>query len=304
MRSPNIELDLATAAPDDLERSKFDEDPVDADRETVSRTDPLSLTVAAKGGFSPVDSLDVVGDGSERFPVFGSSRWDPATSVHPFDRRCKICDRELDLLWRDCSQRAKDGRWLFRGFRPVNCCEACYENAKQDSSRDQTSVKSWEALCPEEFRTPWDDRLGNRRLLNRVLQFDPSRGRGLLVHGKSDTCKTRIIWRLLRQLSEAGREWLFVEAIDLLDNIPLAAFTVPILVIDDLGNDVLTPAKEVRLLKLLRTRCNWHRPVIITTQFVGESLEKRFVETATAQAIIRRLRQFCDDVHATPIAVG
>ena len=111
----------------------------------------------------------------------------------------------------------------------------------------------------------------------------------------------RAVWRLLKKLSEDGHEWMFVEAIDLLDSIPERAFGVPVLVIDDLGNDTLTAQKEVKLLKILRTRANWHRPVIITTQFNGEALQKRFTETATAQAVIRRMRTFCDVVSAKPL---
>ena len=281
------------------ESSVFDDEPFAGDRAPVSCVEPLPLSIAAQGQFSPIITLDANGDGSERFPVFGHSDSDPETSAHPFDGRCKVCDSVLDDRWRDCTQRAPDGRWLFRGWLPVNCCEACFDNAKRGPSADQTNVKHWESLCPDEFRAPWDDRRGNRNLLNRVLKFDPSQRRGLVLHGKSDTGKTRVIWRLLKKLSDAGVQWYFIEAIDLLDAIPPAAFTVPVLVIDDLGNDVLNAAKEVRLLKLLRTRCNWHRPVIVTTQFIGDSLEKRFTETATAQAVIRRLRQFCDDVHAT-----
>jgi hypothetical protein len=255
----------------------------------------------------PISTLVTAGDGSEERPVFGVSEFDPMTSPHPFDGMCKVCaqnDREtkLDTLWRDMSHRAPDGRWLYRGWLPINCCEACYGDAGRDSAVLERQREWWQEKCPVEFRDEWDNVKGDARLLSRVMQFDPSRGRGMVIHGPTDCGKTRAVWRLLRKLSEDGVEWLFVEAIDLLDSIPERAFGVPVLVIDDLGNDTLTAQKEVKLLKVLRTRANWHRPVIITTQFVGETLQKRFTETATAQAVIRRMRAFCDAVSAKPRA--
>lgn len=57
--------------------------------------------------------------------------------------------------------------------------------------------------------------------------------------------------------------------------------------------------KEQRLLKLLRTRANWHRHVVVTTQYVGADLVSRFKQEATGAAIVRRLRDpLCDSIHA------
>lgn len=280
--------------PDLLEESPFSEQGLDRPR--VSQPEPVAMQSAFAAVASP--GIEAIGNGSEELPVFGVSQFDPETSPHPFDGRCKVCEAKLDHAWRNMDQRASDGRWLFRGWLPVNCCDACYANAQKDPEVLKRQHEWWEQKCPIEFRDEWDSAKGNARLFSRVMQFDPARGRGLLIHGVTETGKTRVVWRLLRRLAEEGHEWLFVEAIDLLDNIPERAFSVPVLVIDDLGNDVLTAAKEVRLLKILRTRANWHRPVIITTQFDGNALQKRFTETATAQAVIRRLRSFCDDIHA------
>jgi hypothetical protein len=286
---------------DMLEDSPFDHV---EERPTSKRAEPV--TFAAAVAENKINPLHASGDGSEERPVFGRSEFDPATSPHPFDGCCKVCAvkeppqvTKLPSPWRNCDQRASDGRWLFRGWLPVNCCDNCYADAKKDGDTLERQRKWWLEKCPVEFRDEWDNRKGDQRLYSRVMQFNPTQGRGLLIHGQTDTGKTRAVWRLLKRLAEEGHEWLFVEAIDLLDNIPERAFSIPVLVIDDLGNDTLTAQKEVKLLKILRTRANWHRPVIITTQFVGDSLQKRFTETATAQAVIRRLRSFCDAVQAT-----
>lgn len=55
---------------------------------------------------------------------------------------------------------------------------------------------------------------------------------------------------------------------------------------------------EVRLLKLIRTRCDWHRPTIITTQFSGAKLAQKFSDSSTVEAVPRRLSQFCDQIEA------
>lgn len=222
----------------------------------------------------------------------------PDDAAHPFGGLCKVCseagrETKLPVLWR---QLHAD---LAPGWFAVNCCDQCYEEAKHDGETLTKQRAWWLEHCPVDFRDEWDNRKGDAKLFSKVMAFDPKLGRGLIIHGPTDNGKTRVVWRLLRKLAEEGHEWMFIEAIDLLDQIPERAFTVPILVIDDLGNDALTAKNEVRLLKLLRTRTNWHRPFIITTQFVGPSLEKKFTETATAQAVIRRLRNYCDSIHAS-----
>lgn len=218
---------------------------------------------------------------------------DFAGHEHPFDGKCKVCDKPLtEGLWRQIDAK------LAPGWFPVNCCEHCYEEAQKDHATEQANRELWERLCPPDFRDNFDPKKGNQKLLDRVLKFQPSQNRGMLIHGPSDTGKTRVVWQLLRSLAPTGISWLFIESIDLLDSIPTEAFTTQLLVIDDLGNDALKGPKEVKLLKLLRTRCNWHRPFIITTQYNGDLLAEKFSDSGTAQAVIRRMRQFCDPVHA------
>lgn len=263
--------------------------PTGADRTPVVRPEPMTAAEL----FRPIS------DKHPRALLLGVEK--PDDAKHPFGGMCKACmeagrETRLDVLWRQLHAE------LAPGWFAVNCCDQCYEEAKSDAETLTKQREWWAEHCPVEFRDEWNPAKGSAKLLSRVLGFDPKRGRGLVIHGPTDTGKTRAVWRLLRKLAEEGHEWLFVEAIDLLDSIPERAFTVPVLVIDDLGNDALTAQKEVRLLKLLRKRCDWHRPFIVTTQFVGDSLEKRFTETATAKAVIRRLRKFCDDIRAESAA--
>ncbi|WP_043586701.1 hypothetical protein [Geminisphaera colitermitum] len=220
---------------------------------------------------------------------------------HPYDGKCKVCGKPLSQLWRQIDAR------LAPGWFAVNCCEACYEAAKIDQEAARRNRELWERICPTEFRPDWDNAKGSATLFKRVMdwgaQWCPSEGRapkrGLVIHGDTDSAKTRVCWQLYRRLCEEGVGVMLIEAIDLLDSMPQEAFSVPVLIIDDLGNDVPDFKKEQRLLKLLRTRANWHRHVVVTTQYVGADLVSRFKQEATGAAIVRRLRDpLCDSIHA------
>lgn len=270
--SPFTELTIAADAPPDA-------------RPSVSRDDPLPMAAL----MPPRAANGAIWQGID----------DPQTAIHPFAGECKMCAMKepavitpLDQLWRQVHPA------LAPGWFAVNCCDACYADAQRDTITLEKQREWWASHCPIEFRDEWDDSKGSAKLFSRVMAFNPAGGKGMVIHGPTEAGKTRVVWRLLKHLAETGTEWMFIEAIDLLDTIPERAFGVPLLVIDDLGNDALTGPKEVRLLKLLRTRCNWHRPFIVTTQFTGDALAKRFSENATAQAVIRRLRTFCESVNA------
>lgn len=208
---------------------------------------------------------------------------------HPFEGNCKVCGVKLDTPWRLIDHDRAPG------WHAVNCCDRCYDAAK---APEEASLDRWLDDCPPEFRRDWDNTKGDAQLLRSVLGFDHEKSRGMLVIGQSGKAKTRAVWQLLRRLTLHGVQWHFATALDLLEGITADAARAKVLVIDDLGNDPLHANKEVALLKIIRLRCDWHMPFIVTTQFKGDELTKRFSDRHTAQAVIRRLREFCDVVVA------
>lgn len=275
---------IETAVADDLERSPFEADYETHADERGGRvtTEPIRLAAHA---FS--------------YLMVGVD--DPQAHAHPFEGKCKVCDKPLEgQLWRQIDHR------LAPGYFPINCCDVCFEEAKVDHERLRRNREAWERLCPTEFRTDWDNAKGSQALFKRVMDWgnewnvaeQKAPKKGLLIHGDSSTAKTRICWQLCRKLAEEGVPFLFIEAMDLLDELPKAAFHVPCLVIDDLGNDSLDYKKEQRLLKLLRSRSQWHRPYVVTTQYVGSDLVARFSQEPAGEAVVRRLREFCEPVRA------
>lgn len=209
--------------------------------------------------------------------------------THPFDGCCKVCGTTLPTAWRRIDHHAAPG------WHAVNCCDACYEAAKQ---ANEVSLDRWLDDCPPEFRQDWDNTKGDQQLMRAVLNFDPDKRKAMTIVGPSGSAKTRAVWQLLRRFTLQGIQWHFATALDLLEGISADAARAKVLVIDDLGNDPLHANKEVALLKIIRRRCDWHMPFIVTTQFKGDELTKRFTDRHTAQAVIRRLREFSDIVVA------
>jgi len=223
---------------------------------------------------------------------------DPDAQPHPFDGQCKKCGCELDHPWRQIDHPKAPGWYA------VNACDRCYEATKTEGATEGTDKEAewWLNRCPPEFRRDWDNRLGSEDLFRRVMAFDLDRRRGLLIVGRSGSGKTRAVWQLLRRLTEDSITWYFATALEVMEGLPAEAYKTKVLVIDDLGNDPLTMTKEVTLLKVIRQRVDWHQPLIVTTQFKGEELSSRFSERATAQAIVRRLREFCDPINIDQLA--
>ena len=242
------------------------------------------------------------GAGTYASPSVGLSTLDPKTAVHPFGGCCKVCNAPLADAWKDCDQRDAENPdlWLFRGFLPVTCCEACMEVARKGDTSQ--SDAEWESRCPVEFRRPWEPAKADDRARVAATRWDARSGKGIVLHGASGSGKTRIMWQVARDVGRLGISWLWLDSLDYLDNLPPEALRVGVLFLDDLGNEPLTAQAETRLLKLIRSRCDWHRPMVVSTQHQGDSLAKRFREGASAQAVVRRLREFCEGIYvrATP----
>lgn len=188
------------------------------------------------------------------------------------------------------------------GFLPNICCQRCSDEGKDRLKQEQALMASsrLEGIIPTEFRE-WDTELGNnaaRAEMNRTFGF--STRKGLLIHGTTGSCKTRLAWQIVRliveentrQAGESQYSWLWLDSYEMATKgIPAEAERVHFLFIDDLGNEPTSTKHETGLLHLLRKRCDWQRPTIITTQLTGAHFKSRFFEGAAGEAILRRLMQ-------------
>jgi len=188
------------------------------------------------------------------------------------------------------------------GFLPNICCQRCSEDGKERIRQEQDLIAGsrLEGIIPTEFRD-WNPQLGNnaaRIELNRTFSFTSRKG--LLIHGTTGSCKTRLAWQIVRLIVEenmrrAGESqytWLWLDSYEMATKgIPADAERVHFLFIDDLGNEPTSTKHETGLLHLLRKRCDWQRATIITTQLTGAHFKSRFFEGAAGEAILRRLMQ-------------
>lgn len=182
------------------------------------------------------------------------------------------------------------------GFLANVCCKPCSEAGKarlEDEDR-QARDQNLSGIIPAEFIS-WDSSKGNAKLLATVNgAFSFTDRRGILIHGASGQCKTRILWRLIRTICEQPENftWLMLDAFEASSKgIPAEAFKVDFLFIDDLGNEPKNAKWETGLLHLIRRRCDWHKPIFITTQLTGQMFKNEFFSGSAASAILRRLTE-------------
>lgn len=169
------------------------------------------------------------------------------------------------------------------------------------------------ASCPPMFLET-DEKLLPSYQWQSVKQWSPSDGRGLLLIGPTGRGKTRCAWQRLRLLHLAhGMKFEFLTEINftmqaieqLLDGRILNwlknLYSMPLLVIDDIGKAKHTDRTREALFDVVDTRMAYQRPIIFTTQLTGDELQSKLVKgeegndrmvvEETAQALLRRMRE-------------
>lgn len=180
---------------------------------------------------------------------------------------------------------------------PNVCCDPCAEKGRKrfELEARQAQDAKFAGIIPTEFMV-WDNNKGNNDALAKARgAFSVSARKGVVLHGTTGSCKTRIMWQLVRHVVEQpeGFTWLVLDSYDLTGDkgIPKEAFNVHWLFIDDVGNEPKSTKFEMGLLRLLRARGDWHRPTTITTQLTPTAFRDRFFNGAAAEAIMRRFKE-------------
>ena len=211
---------------------------------------------------------------------------DPANTWEP--GKCKFCGCTLDeplIVGSDLIQF------------PTIACDPCInkERERRDSEDRVKAESAFAKVIPIEFSF-WDTHKGNNAALAKAQSnFNISSRKGLVLHGLTGTCKTRIMWQLVKRVIEQpeGYSWLMLNGFEIATSatpFPKEAFFCDFLFIDDLGNSPSSTKFVTSLLHLIRRRCNWHRPIIVTTQLTGDAFRQRFFNNPAASAIVRRFR--------------
>ena len=168
---------------------------------------------------------------------------------------------------------------------------------------------TWDPVMPMpiEFRNTDQARLPQnlQALITKKLFVD---GRGLLIHGQSGLGKTRTAWivlekwwkehdcpsiktytmrRLQNELEESHERGKHMRTLN-------EVIECPMLFLDDLGKEKLTPRLASDLFSIVDERSVNHRPCLITTNFNGALLSGWFPETEMGIAFVRRLKDYYD----------
>ena len=188
-------------------------------------------------------------------------------------------------------------------LRPTVCL-ACTE-AGTTSQPDSAPRKSrWERLCPPLYKRDLPLELQKQGWVSDLLslQYGPQ---GLLVVGKTGTGKTWVMWQLFRRLLGQGRSVVVLDAVTYRSGLAYAAregeteiyvrrlSSADVLYWDDFGQTHLSgPASEM-LLHIVEQRTSQERPLLLTSQYSGGTLESQFQRPEMGAAVRRRINECC-----------
>jgi DNA replication protein DnaC len=155
---------------------------------------------------------------------------------------------------------------------------------------------------PPDYLDTVPERLPDLQAYRKAIRWTYQK-KGLTFHGKSGSGKTRTAWKLLQKLQEKGTECYGIDAGKFGDEAsdkfrkgwgPYWLDTlikIPVLLIDDLGNESKTERAEASLFSLIKRRTDASRPIIVTTQSLGSEIVARGLNQKRMAAMVRRLRE-------------
>lgn len=201
------------------------------------------------------------------------------------------------------------------GTLPMRCyCDQCFGLAMADFQRNEREqamaarLRSWREDAGHDAFTDTDPtKLPSQDRYAKVMRwrFNP---KGLVLHGSSGRGKSRCLWALLQRLYvEDGItvRCVRVTSFARIMSDPYRAdaeaylralIVIPVLALDDLGKEPSTERWEASLIELLDARSVAGRPVLVTTNYAGDKLVTRFRDPNTGEAVVRRLREFCEPI--------
>lgn len=227
--------------------------------------------------------------------------WDQSLGI------CKGCGSAIDTT--PTPMRFADSEV----FIPSSVCEPCmelvrehYDPAAAARLEDPTETPKWDQNCPQRYR---DVVLGIARparvdwvAIEKVRAWRPTESKGLVLVGTPGVGKTCAFWWLARDLERAGHQPITIGSLELARVLSEAArdikevgwlYRCRVLMVDDLGKERATPAAAALLWEVLDRRLSANLPVILTTNFDGPGLARRFGEDHLGDSIRRRIGDLC-----------
>ncbi|MDF3059336.1 MAG: hypothetical protein K0R17_3551, partial [Rariglobus sp.] len=166
-------------------------------RPRVERAEPIPFSAA----MSPIQTADPAASGPVTMAdwladVDQKMKADPTGYFKP--GICRHCNVDL-------GPNDDDKCFAILGtFLPLVCCPSCAHAGKAKLELEEKAAQEmrYAGIIPTEF-LGWNTGKGNNQALaaaRDLLRREPKKG--LLLHGVSGTCKTRILWHLVKDIVE------------------------------------------------------------------------------------------------------
>jgi len=188
-------------------------------------------------------------------------------------------------------------------------CAECAEAERkevQESDREAQEEDTLKRLedVPTLFRGTDQRKLPFPEKLDAAFRwkFGP---KGLLLHGRTGSGKSRIIWEVAKREIHNGRKLRSVAVHELFsypallmndakgaERFATELIRAPLLLLDDPFKTKPTERVEELLFCVIDERGQWERPCLVTMNDTGETLEVR-LSIDRGPALIRRLREYC-----------
>ena len=210
-----------------------------------------------------------------------------------------------------CNQASIEGlepktqNGLAYAVRYCDRCEEYLDRWPDEDPRPERKILRWK--MPAAFLETDPTRL-HQKQLKEALKWAPGK-KGLLLAGITRAGKTRTMMELVKRQLGYGRNVTYWPAVELCKKLSDSHTRkgehaelmhklkrCRILYIDDLGKEKLTANVEACLFDIIRDRCDWHRPLLITTNFSAMQLAGRFTEPETSIPMVERLQEYCQIV--------
>lgn len=241
--------------------------------------------------------------------------------------------RSLTHCWQ-CKEPLDEPAEIIEGIPVGVICDICMEKREAEYREKhpeefQTAADQirqwWSRFCPSEFKgtdQAWLNKHIREQLDNsRTWHPSNSNGQGLVLCGPSGAGKTRTLFLIMERLTRSGIRTEYWAAEDLarsisdshdrrngLELLVKRLVKVPVLAIDDLGQEKVTERVAEGLFTILRKRCDGQKPNLFTTMHDQNSLHYKYSlqefckdpaqnpHAERGTAIVRRITDYCQPV--------
>lgn len=223
----------------------------------------------------------------------------------------------------ECSECGQDSGWsselfyseLFGGNSDIPKCDPCVEKLmredREDAQKKDTSKfhqRPIEQLIrPLYMDTDYHKLPSQAQLIwKQIMDWSPSSGKGIYLLGNTRMGKTRLLTMLLKRLHSEGHCFKIFYAGEFHAELGYAkrsttyrtwseeVVNIPILAIDDLFAEKITPTIEAGLFEIINQRMERRLPLLCTSQVRKTEAIAKFEDKQRGKALLARFSETCN----------